>query len=44
MVGWLMATAIAARDVKDDMTMAIVTIMCSIGVVAISKKNFMLGA
>jgi hypothetical protein len=36
--------AIAARDIEDEMTMETATIACSLGVVAISKTNFMPGA
>ncbi len=40
-VGLPMVTAIVARDVKDEMTMAMATIVCSVGDVAILKTNFM---
>ncbi len=42
MVGLPMVTAIATRDVKDEVTMAMPTIACSVGDVAILKTNFLL--
>ncbi len=39
-VGLPMVTAIAARGVEDEVTMAMATIMCSAGDVAILKINF----
>jgi hypothetical protein len=41
MVGLPRVTAIAARDIKDEVTMVTATIACSVGDVAISKTNFM---
>jgi hypothetical protein len=35
---------IAAREVVNEMTMATVTILCSVGFVAILKTNFVPGA
>jgi hypothetical protein len=43
-VGRPMAMGIVAREVDNEMTMAMATTTCSVGVVAISKTNFMPGA
>jgi hypothetical protein len=40
-VGLPMVMAIAARDDKDEMTMAVAMTACSVGNLAISKMNFM---
>jgi hypothetical protein len=40
-VGLLMLTAITARDVKDEVTMAMAMITCSVRDVSILKTNFM---
>ena len=40
-VGLPMATAIAAREVDDETTMATATTACNVGFVEISKTNFM---